>query len=153
MARQKRTEVNDETISQGKVLEVEEFVDPGSGIEQVSELHFTKDAMKLEAFMAEELIIRVAPSTRDDDYEMPCPNVNGINQPVLRGVPTKVKRYFVEILARSFIETFRQVNAVGNDLTKMHQVPSIKASFPFSVEVDNNPYGREWLNGIMNEGR
>ena len=151
--RKSKVEVNSETLNQGEVQTIEEFTDPGAGIEQISELHFTKDDIKLEAFMAETMVIEVAPSVSEEEYEVPCPNVNGRNQPVMRGVPTRVKRYFVEALARSFTESFKQINPTSGDLTKMHQRPSIKASFPFTVLEDKNPYGREWLNGIMREAR
>src|SRR5512147_2256507 len=53
-----------------------------------------------EAFMNEHVTIMIHPTTDENQPNHVILNVNGVNQPVVRGVQTVVKRKYLEVLAR-----------------------------------------------------
>ena len=68
-------------------------------IEPVSQNDFKKLAAE-ESFMNEPVTIMIHSTTDENQAPHVIVNCNGINQPIIRGVPTEVKRKYVEILAR-----------------------------------------------------
>lgn len=66
------------------------------------------------------------------------------------GVELITKRKYVEVLARSRIDSIRTVH---DDATVERPRNTIrratKAQYPLSIIQDNNPMGREWLSRIM----
>jgi hypothetical protein len=100
-----------------------------------------------EAFANEILTVRVATSALD-----PAPvysSVNGISQYFIRGQKQKVKRKYVEALARARTYTYEQEAADPRDPSNIRMVERAVLSYPFEVLNDPNPKGREWLERIL----
>jgi hypothetical protein len=129
-------------------IEMCEIGDPGP-VEKVSETQFIKEEMALEAFMNEVLTVVVHADTSDNAVENPCPNVNGLNQPFIRGQEQKVKRKYVEALSRSRITRYVQQTPDPSKPENVQMLERTALYFPFSVLHDPNPKGREWLKAIL----
>jgi hypothetical protein len=102
-----------------------------------------------EAFANEILTVRVATSALD-----PAPvhtSVNGIAQYFVRGYKQKVKRKYVEALARARSYTYAQEVADPRDPSNIRMVERTVLSYPFEILHDPNPKGREWLERILAE--
>ncbi|MGE0383415.1 MAG: hypothetical protein AB7N65_14195 [Vicinamibacterales bacterium] len=103
------------------------------------------------AFMEEKVLIQVAEST-DPNAENPITvAVNGRNQFIWRGVPTVVKRKFVERLARAKSTSYAQdVNTMDPTVfNKLHSRTALQ--YPFTVLEDRNPKGADWLRKVLAE--
>jgi hypothetical protein len=74
-----------------------------------------------------------------------------MNQPIIRGVPTDVKRKYVEILARMKETRYSQHtnNPSAPDQIEMRARHGL--SYPFDLVEDKNPRGRAWLNHVLAE--
>ena len=59
-----------------------------------------RDVVNSEAFMNEMVVVVVHPTTDENQPGNFLLNVNGVNQPVMRGIPTLMKRKYLEVLAR-----------------------------------------------------
>lgn len=70
-------------------------------IEPVSDGDFVEMA-ELEKFMNDMLLIQVHPSGEEGELEVILPNVNGLNQPIIRGKEQRVRRKYVEACALSY---------------------------------------------------
>lgn len=102
------------------------------------------------AFMEERVMVTIAPST-DPNAENPVLlAVNGIRHPVLRGVPTVVKRKFVERLARAKLTAYNQRLAEADPDRYNRLYLSTAVMYPFSVQGDS-PAGQDWLLKILKE--
>ena len=128
-------------------LEPAEFGDPGP-IEKVSESDFVNEAV-LDSFMNEIVTVIVHQDPSDNAVENPCPNVNGLNQPFIRGVEQKVKRKYVEALARCRVIKYEQKVPDASRPENIQMVERAALVYPFSVLHDPNPIGREWLKAIL----
>ena len=147
MARQKEYDAHDGELGKGKDLELGEIGDPGP-VEMTAQADL-KD-LELEAFMNEMLIVRVHEDSNDNSVEVPCPNVNGLNQPFIRGQDQKVKRKYVEALARCRVTKYEQQQDMNRpDNIKM--VERTALAYPFTVMHDPNPRGRAWLDAILKQ--
>lgn len=107
------------------------------------------DAVALEAFMNEKILIHVYPDGASGALEVITPSVNGVNQPIIRGREQLVKRKYVEVLARSRIITYRQEVADPSRPENIQMTPLANMTAPFVVREDKNPRGRAWLEHIM----
>lgn len=146
---QKYTEANNDGLAKGKVGTLDE-IGAKEGIERVTENDFAK-AAELEAFMNEMLTVVVHPAAAAEEgaLEIILPNVNGLNQPIIRGKEQNIKRKYVEVLARC--RTTKYVQKVP-DLTRPENVQmeeKTALTYPFVVIKDPNPNGREWLKAIL----
>lgn len=120
----------------------------------VQDKPLTSDKAAMLAFMEEEITVLVHDTT--DPTAEPLPEViNGGDrnrQYFIRGQEQKVKRKYVEVLARAKRTGYASekfVNAVGED---QYRYPGHTAlRFPFTVTHDPNPKGREWLKAILSE--
>jgi hypothetical protein len=143
----KQTEVHDGNLGPERTMDLSEIGDPGP-IEKVAETDFV-DAAELEAFMNEILTVVVAKSAEDGALEVITPSVNGINQPIICGEKCKIKRKYVEGLARArTIKYDQQVQ----DPTRPENIQMIErsaVSYPFTVIHDPNPKGPAWLAAIQ----
>ena len=145
----KRIDTRDMQPGSPEDMILSEIGEPGP-IEPVSENDFVK-AMDIEAFMHEIVRITVHQTSDDGSLDVITPNVNGINQPIIRGVSTPVKRKYVEALARS--RTPRMVQHTP-DASKPHMIlmkEDQALSYPFSVDYDPNPKGPAWLRAIIDQ--
>lgn len=107
------------------------------------------------AFMEEFVTIMVHPSTDPNAVPLPFTSVNGRPQYFQRGQPQRVRRKYVEILARAKKTTYTQTTEhdprTGNVYQKMN--PHTALEYPFSVVEDPNPKGVDWLRHILAEKR
>jgi hypothetical protein len=128
-------------------------VDQGQSIEPIlgqdAEL---KRIASEEAFMHEILTVEIQ-STGDENAP---PNgvltVNGKHQPWARDIPIKMRRMFVEVLARCK-ETKYTPQAPNYENPMASNIPKARTAFalPFNVLEDPNPKGRAWLAAIKSE--
>ena len=107
------------------------------------------EAVALEAFMNEQVLIHVYTDGTSGALEVVTPTVNGVNQPIIRGRDQYVKRKYVEVLARSKIITYRQEVADPSRPENIQMTPIANMTTPFVVREDKNPKGRAWLENIL----
>ena len=144
----KENEAANELIGQGQAKDMSEIGETAP-IERVAENDFV-EAAELEAFMNEILTIQVHPTQEEGSLDVITPNVNGVNQPIIRGVESKVKRKYVEDLARTRTTVQdQQEQTPGNTANIL--IPRTSLTYPFAVLHDPSPVGREWLQSILAE--
>lgn len=143
----KYTEANTGKIAQGKAVSIGEIGD-GEPIEKISESNFVK-AAELEAFMNDILTVTVHQSTEEGSLDFAPPQVNGLNQPILRGVESKVKRKYIEALARCRSTKYIQQVINPSKPENIQMVERCQLTYPFAVLHDPSPKGRAWLEGIL----
>jgi hypothetical protein len=120
-------------------------------IERVTGVSASEEALALEAFMNETVVILVAEDSDEEALPVVTLCVNGTTQPIFRGVPTPVKRKYVEALARAKETKYRQALQDPNDPASITMVPRTALAYPFSVESDANPNGRAWLRELLKQ--
>ena len=138
-----------EHIGQDNPLTLGEVGEPGM-IEPVAENDFVA-AAQLEKFMNEVMTIVAHEDNQEGALDVLSPLVNGVNQPILRGVHQKVRRKYVEVLARARSTKYNQRQTDAGDPASLLMVPNSKMTCPFTVIHDPNPNGRAWLEAIMRE--
>ena len=128
-----------------------EISDDAPEIETVSESKDFSALVASEAFMNELVTVMVHSTTDENQPPQVIVNCNGMNQPIMRGYPTTIKRKYVEILARmkETKYTQRTLNPAAPDQIDM--VARHGLSYPFDLIEDKNPRGRAWLNNVMAE--
>lgn len=145
----KETFAVNETIGQGGDFSLGE-INSGAGIEVVAEANIAK-AADLEAFMNEVLVIMVFEDNQEGALPTVEPKVKGMKQIIVRGAQSKVRRKFVEVLARSRTTKYDQIQRDMSDPSSRFMRPKAKMSYPFSVLHDPNPRGKDWLKAILAE--
>lgn len=149
----KRTKAKEaEEVASGRNMTLGEIGD-GKGIEVQSERDIVKmkAAAELEEFMNQILTIEVMKDGMQGAYTVITPNVNGLNQPIIRGRVQEVKRKYIEVLARSRITNYEQEVPDGSkpDVIQMNDITSI--TYPFRILKDPHPRGGEWLQSILDQ--
>ena len=145
----KYTEVNNDMLPKGKALNLGE-IGEGESIEVVSEKHFIQ-AASLEKFMNDIITIIVHQSSEDGALDFAPVQVNGLNQPMLRGAESKVKRKYVEALARCRTTKYVQQVADPSRPENIQLSERCVLSYPFAVIHDPaGDAGRRWLEAIVN---
>lgn len=135
-----------------KSFEIPEIGNPGS-IEPVDgSPNDIKKRVELEAFMSEMVKVRIAPTSDDGKNAVIVPQVNGVNQPIARGVWVSIKRRYLEVLARNKREKFRQLTPNPMEIERKIMQGYSAVEDPFEV-MDPNPLGTPWLNRILAEQR
>jgi len=145
----KYTEVNNDMLPKGKALNLGEIGEAES-IEVVSEKNFMKTA-ELASFMNEIVTILVHQSSEDGALDFAPVQVNGLNQPMLRGAESKVKRKYVEALARTRTTKYVQqvIDPTRPENIQMKELCTL--TYPFAVIHDpSGDFGRRWLEEIVN---
>ena len=128
-----------------------EIIDDEPVIETVAE---SRDFSKLasdEAFMNELVTVMVHATTDENQPNHVVVNCNGMNQPLIRGVPTTVKRKYVEILARMKETKYTQITRNTSAPDQIDMVARHGLSYPFDLVEDKNPRGRAWLQNVLAE--
>lgn len=128
-----------------------EIIDDEPVIETVAE---SRDFSKLaadEAFMNEMVTVMVHSTTDENQPNHVVVNCNGMNQPLIRGIPTTVKRKYVEILARMKETKYTQVTRNPSAPDQIDMVARHGLSYPFDLVEDKNPRGRAWLQNVLAE--
>lgn len=135
-------EIRARGVSGGRMAFSEEYESLNGGDPEV---------LALEAFMHEMMTILVSDPTDEEDLQIISLVVNGTMQPIVRGVPTTVRRKYVEALARAKETRYKQIQRDANDPASLVMVPRTVLTYPFSVERDDNPRGRAWLREILKQ--
>lgn len=120
-------------------------------IEPVDGFNWKKKAEEL-AFLEEFVEILVHETTDENAEQIPGFGVNGRWQYFERGVQQSVRRKYVERLARCKRTAYtqrRERDSNGDDT--MRHYPHTALKYPFSVIIDHNPRGRDWLRKILAE--
>lgn len=126
-----------------------QIVDDAPVIETV-----TKDIKQLvldEAFMNEMVTVMVHSSTDENQSPHVILNCNGTNQPLMRGVPSTIRRKYVEILAHMKETKYSQVTRNPAAPDQIDMVARHGLAYPFELMEDANPRGRAWLNNVLAE--
>ena len=129
---------------------IELLPDAGQSIEAVVSANFKREVFE-EAFMNEYVTILVAESADDNVNQIPTPSVNGVMQPILRGHNTRVKRKYVEVLARCKETKYSQNRSNPMEPERIDMVSRSALAYPFHVVEDKNPVGAAWLSAVMLE--
>lgn len=109
------------------------------------------EVIKQEAFMNEYVEVMISEEQNPNAEQFIETSVNGVNQFFIRGEVQRVKRYFLEVLARAnpyHISTKEFIDANGNKGTRIIKTPGKK--YPFQV-FNDSPDGVRWLQSIMME--
>lgn len=128
-----------------------EIVDDAPVIETVAESSDFGAMAASESFMNELVTILVHSTTDENQAPHVIVNCNGVNQPIMRGVPMQVKRKYVEILARMKETKYSQVTRNPSAPDQIDMVARHGLSYPFDLVEDKNPKGRAWLNHVLAE--
>jgi len=128
-----------------------EILDDTPTVDTVSQVVDLRELAASEMFMNEMVEVMVHSSTDENQSPHVILNCNGTNQPIMRGVPTRVRRKYVEILARMKETKYSQVtrNAAAPDQIDM--IARHGLAFPFEMLSDENPRGRAWLQNVLAE--
>ena len=128
-----------------------EISDDQQEIEPVGKSADFKKLAGEESFMNEPVTIRIHATTDENQAPHVIVNCNGVNQPIVRGIATEIKRKYVEILARMKETRYTQVtkNPSAPDVSEM--VARSGLAYPFELLEDKNPKGKPWLDHILAE--
>lgn len=128
-----------------------EIIDDAPVVETVSESKDFRSLAASEAFMNELVTVMVHSTTDENQAPHIIVNCNGTNQPIIRGVPTQIRRKYLEILARMKETKYTQVtpNPAAPDVSELRARHGL--AYPFEVIEDNNPKGRAWLSNVLAE--
>ncbi len=145
----KIVEAANEVIGQEAPMEIGSIGET-QPIERVAENDFSEVA-KLERFMHEELTVIVHPDQMEGSLDIITIPVNGTNQNIIRGREQRVKRKYIEALARTRTTVYDQRVQNPAEPANIQMVPRTTLTYPFSVLADPSANGREWLQAILAE--
>ena len=144
-------------MARGQRTQVGGSVD-GSSVELISDQSIETPAstefnreMQEEAFMNERVTVVLADTTDENAPPHIILSCNGTTQPLLRGVPTSIRRKFVEVLARCKESKYSQRQANPMEPDRIEMVQRTAMAYPFEVQEDANPKGRAWLKAVLAE--
>lgn len=120
-------------------------------IETVAETKDFRELAAEESFMNEIVTVLVHATTDENQPPQVIVNCNGMNQPIMRGYPTEIKRKYVEILARMKETKYSQFTPNPSEPDRIVMSARHGLSYPFDVVEDKNPRGRAWLNNVLAE--
>jgi hypothetical protein len=104
-----------------------------------------------EAFMHEMVEVMVHSSTDENQAPNVIVNCNGTNQVIMRGVPTTIRRKYLEILARMKETKYSQVTRNPAAPDQIDMIARHGLAYPFELIHDSNPRGRAWLQNVLAE--
>ena len=133
-------------VASGDKLTLDE-ISNGKPIEKAADT----DALDAEAFANDVLTIVVSKDASPGAYDVITPNVNGVNQPIVLGMKQKVKRKYVEALARSRITGYDQEVPDPRKPENFTMREITVLTHPFSVLHDPHPKGDAWLQNILSQ--
>jgi len=128
-----------------------EIVDDAPVVETVAESRDFRQLAADESFMHEMVQVMIHATTDENQPPQVIVNCNGTNQPIMRGVPTMVRRKYVEILARMKETKYSQVTRNASAPDQIDLVARHGLSYPFDLISDDNPRGRAWLQNVLAE--
>jgi len=128
-----------------------EILDDTPTIDPVSQVLDLRELASSELFMNEMVTVLVNATTDENQSPHVILNCNGTNQPIMRGVPTTVRRKYVEILARMKETKYSQVTRNPAAPDQIDMIARHGLAYPFELMEDANPRGRAWLSNVMAE--
>jgi len=128
-----------------------EILDDTPTIDPVSQVADLRELAASEMFMNEMVEVMVHSSTDENQSPHVILNCNGTNQPIMRGVPTRVRRKYVEILARMKETKYSQVTRNPAAPDQIDMIARHGLAYPFELLSDDNPRGRAWLQNVLAE--
>ena len=128
-----------------------EILDDTPTVDPVSQVVDLRELAASEVFMNEMVEVMVHSSTDENQAPHVILNCNGTNQPILRGVPTRVRRKYVEILARMKETKYSQVTRNPAAPDQIDMIARHGLAYPFEMLSDENPRGRAWLSNVLAE--
>lgn len=152
---QRGVSTHDLPIQQMQVLDLTEPMAqlPIETIDSVENSALPKDHAERLAFMEEPIVIQLEPTSERNPPKAVFVGVNGDKRWVPVGVPVRMRRKHVEVLARA--QPFSVQTDVGTAFEARPHNRIIRTSnrrYPFSVLEDPSPRGRAWLNKVSFEG-
>lgn len=108
------------------------------------------DVADLNQFMEETVVIRILESDKPGALQVITPNVNGINQPIVRNRDVPVKRKYVEALLRSHTINYEQRTQNPSEPANIQMLAKPVTDYPFEV-VEDTPKGRSWIKAIKEQ--
>lgn len=105
------------------------------------------------AFMEEPVEVIVHESNDPNAEPLVDLYCNGVPQRLIRGEPQTIKRKYVQILADARQVSMNTVTRKDgeNVINRINKHSALR--YPFSVQLDRNPKGREWLKKILATAR
>ena len=134
-----------------KAIQGIEITDDTPVIETLSESTDFRTLASEESFMNELVTINVHSTTDENQAPSVVVNVNGTNQPIIRGYPTMVRRKYVEVLARMKETKYNQVTRNASAPDQIDMIARHGLCYPFDLVEDANPRGRAWLQHVLAE--
>lgn len=128
-----------------------ELLDDEPTIDAVSADKDLNQLFSQEKFMEEEVKVEVHPSSNENEPPHFILSVNGMNMPVVRGYPTRMKRKYLEVLARMKETKYTQQTPNPMQPDNIQMIPRTVNVYPFTVLEDANPRGHAWLRNVMAE--
>ena len=128
-----------------------EILDDTPTVDPVSQVVDLRELAASEVFMNEMVEVMVHSSTDENQAPHVILNCNGTNQPIMRGVPTRVRRKYVEILARMKETKYSQVTRNPAAPDQIDMIARHGLAYPFEMLSDENPRGRAWLSNVLAE--
>lgn len=110
----------------------------------------SKEKLENLAFMEEEITVLIHETTDKNDDPLPHVQNDGRGHYFIRGQEQRVKRKYVEVLARAKRTTYTQ-ELVEHPEKHYKNIPHTALRFPFTVTEDSNPRGRAWLKALLAE--
>lgn len=138
---------HDAEVKSGAAFTLDE-IGEGKGIETVKDVE-AKAAMELEKFMNDILEVVVHEDGQPGSLDVILLTVNGTNQPIIRGRVQKIRRKYVESLARSRITAYEQRVMDPTRPENIQMIPKVALTYPFSVRKDPSRNGAAWLDAIL----
>jgi hypothetical protein len=110
-----------------------------------------REKAEADAFANELVTTRLYRSGDKNTPNHAILSVNGVTQVVIAdGKPRKIRRKFVEVLARCWQSTYEQ-RQHPIELDRYEMLEDASLAYPFEVTDDPNPRGKAWLEGILQE--
>ena len=134
-----------------KAIQGIEITDDTPVIETLSESTDFRTLASEESFMNELVTINVHSTTDENQAASLVVNVNGTNQPIIRGYPTMVRRKYVEVLARMKETKYNQITRNASAPDQIDMIARHGLCYPFDLVEDANPRGRAWLQHVLAE--
>jgi hypothetical protein len=125
--------------------------DTDTGVEPVSGNVDFKRIVDDEAFMNEPVTIVIHSSNDENQPGVVVLNVNGVNQPVIRGIPTIIKRKYLEVLIRMKETRYSQNTPNPSEPDRIQTVGRTAQVYPYEIMEDRNPRGRAWAEHVRAE--
>jgi hypothetical protein len=141
MRRNSATEAADTKIRETTLSELTAGGNPE--VEVISDM----SAAELEAFMNEPVDIFMHPARENGDLDVQVINVNGVNQPIIKGRQTRIKRKYVEAIARGHSIRYTQTVPDPGQPDHIKMIERKIPSYPFDVIADTSK-GKAWLKTI-----